>query len=80
MGSSFKSDIHQREYLKANYSRIIDEIKFHHENGAPEVVDTFLRRFEAAPIQEKALLLRELKERTGPKLLHKHERKNLRKI
>lgn len=32
-----------REYLKANHSRIIDEIKLHHENRAPEVVDMLIK-------------------------------------
>ncbi len=69
-----------REYLKVNYSRMIDEIHMHHEDDAPEVVDAFLRRFEAASVQEKGIMLRELKQRSGPKLLYKRERKNLRKI
>ena len=69
-----------REYLKVNYSRMIDEIHMHHEDHAPEVVDAFLRRFEAASVQEKGIMLRELKQGSGPKLLYKRERKNLRKI
>jgi PiT family inorganic phosphate transporter len=69
-----------REYLKVNYSRMIDEIHMHHEDDAPEVVDAFLRRFEAASVQEKGIMLRELKQRSGPKLLYKRERKNLRRI
>ena len=49
---------------------MIEEIKLHHENDSPEVVDAFLRRFEAAPVREKDLMLLELKQRAGPKLLH----------
>lgn len=64
-----------REYLKVNYSRMIEEIKEHHENDAPEIVDAFLRRFEVASIEEKSMMLRELKQRAGPKLLYKRERK-----
>ena len=69
-----------REYLKVNYTRMIEDIKLHHEGNSPEVVDAFLRRFEAAPIQEKGMMLRELKQSTAPKVLYKRERRNLRRI
>ncbi len=59
---------------------MIDEIKMHHENDAPETVNEFLRRFEEASVLEKGDMLRELKKRSGPQLLYKRERKNLRKM
>jgi PiT family inorganic phosphate transporter len=69
-----------REYLKVNYARMIDEIKLHHEDDDPEVVDAFLRRFETVSVQEKGIMLRALKQRAAPKVLYKSERKNLGKI
>lgn len=69
-----------REYLKLNYARMIEEIKMHHKNDRPEVVDEYLRRFEEASIIEKGEMLNELKKRAGPQLLYKSERKNLRKM
>ncbi len=69
-----------REYLKVSYSRKVEEIKLHHQDNEPEAVTDFLERFEAAPVQEKGEMLRELKKRAGPSLLHKRERKELGKI
>jgi len=69
-----------REYLKVNYSRQIEEIKAHHQEDDPAAVAAFLARFEAATIQGKGELLRELKQKAVPQLLHKRERKDLRKI
>jgi PiT family inorganic phosphate transporter len=69
-----------REYLKVNYARMIDEIKLHHEDDAPEVVDALLRRFEAASVQEKGIMLAAMKQRAAPKVLLKRERRNLRKM
>ena len=69
-----------REYLKVSYSRKVEEIKLHHQDNEPEAVTDFLERFEAAPVQEKGEMLRELKKKAGPGLLHKRERKELSKI
>lgn len=73
-----------REYLKANYERIIEEIKMHHldrEDGL-EAVDAFLATFEAAPLAEKSRMLKELKRQTkrGQGYISKRERKRLRKV
>lgn len=69
-----------REYIKVNYSRMIEEIKVHHADESPEEVAAFLSRFEAATVRERGEMLRALKAQKGPKLLHKAERKDLRKI
>jgi PiT family inorganic phosphate transporter len=69
-----------RESLKVNYARMIDEIKLHHQDDAPEVVDALLRRFEAASVQEKGIMLAAMKQRAAPKVLLKRERRNLRKM
>ncbi len=69
-----------REYLKVSYSRKIEEIKLHHQEDDPEAVAAFLARFEAAGVQEKQEMLRALKKKAAPAVLHKRERKDLRKI
>lgn len=68
-----------REYLEANHARLLGEIREHHQNDAPEVVDQFLDDFEAADVREKGLLLAELKKKRGPNI-HKIDRKELRKM
>jgi inorganic phosphate transporter, PiT family len=69
-----------REYLKVNYSRMIEEIKLHHVEGSPEEVETLLARFEAATVRERGTMLRELKRLKAESVLRKVDRKNLRKI
>ena len=69
-----------REYLKVSYSRKVEEIKLHHQDNEPEAVADFLERFEAASVQEKGEMLHQLKQKAGTSLLHKRERKELRKI
>jgi len=69
-----------REYLKVSYSRKIEEIKLHHQDNDPEAVAEFLARFKAGTIEEKQDMLRSLKQKSGPGLLHKKERKDLGKI
>jgi PiT family inorganic phosphate transporter len=69
-----------REYIKVNYSRMIEEIKLHHADSGPEAVGAFLTKFEAATVRERGDMLRALKQQRGPRLLYKAERKDLRKI
>ncbi len=68
-----------REYLEANHARLLDEIREHHKEDAPEAVEAFLEKFEFADVTEKGWLLREIKEKRGPGLFKK-ERKELRKV
>ena len=69
-----------REYLKVSYARRIEEIRRHHQQDDPAAVEAFLARFEAATIQEREEMLKELKKKAAPPLLHKKERKDLGKI
>ncbi len=70
-----------REYLEANYARMIDEIKEHHQDDSPEVVEAFLNEFEAANLTEKGEMLQQLKQRKKKDpLLAKSERKQLKKV
>jgi inorganic phosphate transporter, PiT family len=73
-----------REYLKANYDRIIAEIEMHHRDQEVEheEVEAFLHAFERAPIREKGRMLKQLKKRgkRGESYISKRERKDLRKV
>ncbi len=69
-----------REYLKANYARMINEIESHHQGADRAEVEAFLERFEAAPLEEKGLMLQQLKEHKAPAELSKQERKGLKKV
>jgi PiT family inorganic phosphate transporter len=72
-----------REYLKTNYSRIVEEIKSHHPEGDQAALDEFMTRFSAATIEERGYMLARLKQdfkqRQGPNYLEKSDRKRLRK-
>ncbi len=73
-----------REYLKANYARIIAEIEAHHQaqESEREVIEAYLAAFEAASMQDKGRMLRELKQKgkAGQSAFSKQERKDLRKV
>lgn len=72
-----------REYIKNRYNGMIAEIRAHHPEGDRNAVNTFLERFDAATVQEKGLMLKELKikakEQMDPEILSKVERKGLNK-
>lgn len=72
-----------REYLKTNYSRIVEDIKSHHPPGDQAALDAFMARFTAATIEERGAMLaqlkRDFKQKQGPDYLEKSERKLLRK-
>ena len=73
-----------REYLKSNYDRMVAEIKAHHPEGDLAAIEAFIARFEKASIEQKADMLRDLKERSkkseDPAHFSKLERKGLRKV
>jgi inorganic phosphate transporter, PiT family len=73
-----------REYLKSSYARMLDDIKAHHPEGDQEAIDLFLQRFSKATIDQKGVMLRELKQRSKKQLdpahFSKTERKGLRKV
>jgi PiT family inorganic phosphate transporter len=72
-----------REYLKASYVRLEDEIRAHHEEGDIPAVNDFLIRFKAASLKQKGVMLAELKMQSKLKLdpanFSKPERKGLKK-
>ena len=72
-----------REYLKSNYARMLDEIKAHHPEGDLAAIEAFVARFEKASVEEKGVMLRDLKQRSkkleDPAHFSKGERKGLKK-
>ncbi|MEE8438441.1 MAG: inorganic phosphate transporter [Micropepsaceae bacterium] len=69
-----------REYTKANYSRMIEEIKLRYADNSPADVKAFLMRFEGATVRERSEMLRALKKMKSQGVLSKSDRKGLRKI
>lgn len=73
-----------REYLKANYARMEDEIRAHHPDDDLGAIDAFLTQFKAATLEEKGVMLAELKMKSklhmDPAHFSKVERKGLRKV
>ncbi len=69
-----------REYLKASYSRMVEEIKAHHTGADEAVVEAFLVAFRRANISTKARMLKQLKERSTAAQLSKSERRKLKKV
>jgi PiT family inorganic phosphate transporter len=70
-----------REYLKANYQRMIRQIEEHHEGQEREIVEAFIRRFDKANLAEKGRMLQDLKTKSLENDAHltKKERKGLKK-
>jgi len=71
-----------REFIKASYAKMIDEIKRHHAGKDQKEVEAFLEKFNRASVTNKGLMLSELKQqakKTAP-ILTKEERKALRKV
>ena len=69
-----------REFLKSNYSGMIEEIKHHHEDDDQEAVESFLDEFDEAPLDRKNEMLELLKEKSAKAHLSKKERKQLSKV
>ncbi len=69
-----------REYIKKNYSRMIEEIRHHHTGKDQAETEAFIRRFEAASVIEKGEMLKELKKKSRHAPITKKERKALRRV
>ncbi|MCW9013040.1 MAG: inorganic phosphate transporter [Gammaproteobacteria bacterium] len=69
-----------REYLKASYSTMIEEIKDHHHDQDETIVEAFLIEFKRASLDDKKYMLQQLKEHSAKAELTKSERKSLRKV
>ncbi len=69
-----------REYLKSNYARMLDEIEMHHQGKDEDEVKHFLHEFDRATIEEKRIMLEQLKKHNAEADLSKSERKGLKKV
>ncbi|MDP1534124.1 MAG: inorganic phosphate transporter, partial [Rubrivivax sp.] len=72
-----------REYIKANYGRMIETIEEHHEEHDREIVEAYLEKFRAADFEEKGAMLARLKaskQAVEESHLSKKERKGLKSI
>ena len=70
-----------REYIKSNYARMLDDIREHHTDKDPEAVEELLARFEAANVEMKGQMLREMKaQSSSDRLLGKKERQGLGRV
>jgi PiT family inorganic phosphate transporter len=69
-----------REFIKTNYSQMLDEIKSHHLGDDKEMVSRYLNDFTKADVKSKRIMLEQLKARTAEAHLSKSERKQMRKV
>jgi PiT family inorganic phosphate transporter len=69
-----------REYLKRNYSRMVEQIQLHHLGREDKTdVERFLDDFRAANLEGKRQMLQQLKEHTADADLSKKERRKLKR-
>ncbi|MCB1801794.1 MAG: inorganic phosphate transporter [Gammaproteobacteria bacterium] len=69
-----------REFLKASYSKMVDEIKAHHQGKDEAEVESFLLEFRKASVVKKGQMLQQLKEHSARADLSKKERKGLKRV
>ena len=68
-----------REYLKRNYSRMMEQIQLHHLGKDKTDVEKFLEEFAAANLEEKAHMLQRLKDHALEADLSKKERRQMKR-
>ena len=69
-----------REYLKKSYAKMLEQIHLHHLGRDEAVVEKFLQDFRYANLNEKAVMLQQLKEHTTEADLSKKERRSLKRV
>lgn len=69
-----------REHLKANYSRMVEEIRLHHDGHDAQAVQAYLEEFTQADVKAKQVMLEQLKARSAAVRLRKKEVKQIRKV
>lgn len=69
-----------REFIKTSYSEMIEEIKRHHAGADKEAVEEFLDRFSSASVDNKRVMLANLKAHAERAELSKAERKRIRRL
>ncbi len=68
-----------REYLKASYETLLAEIMHHHETDHPETIETYLKQYREASLDDMKIMLKELKANSESKPFTKEDRKRLKK-
>ena len=69
-----------REYLKRTHAKTIQEIRDHHQGADQQDVEAFIQQFETSSLQEKKIMLAQLKQKDADVDLTKKERKSLNKV
>jgi PiT family inorganic phosphate transporter len=69
-----------REYLKASYARMESDIMDHHQGKDQKEVEHFLEAFRRGSVDEKGIMLKQLKQHSAKADLTKKERKSLAKV
>ena len=69
-----------REYLKKNYARIVENIHLHHLGQDKTDVEAFLEKFQAADLESKRVMLKQLKDHSADVDLSKKERRGLKRV
>ena len=69
-----------REFLKASYSKMVAEIRAHHQGRDEAEVTAFLNEFRKATVTKKGRMLQQLKEHSASADLSKKERKGLKRV
>lgn len=68
-----------REYIKSSHANMLHEIRHHHQGADQQVVEVFLVNYTKANLESKAVMLRELKQKSAVAQLSAVERKMLKK-
>jgi len=69
-----------REYLKRNFAHMVEVIQLHHLDRDKTVVEQFLKDFQAANLETKGHMLKQLKEHSVDADLSKKERRGLKRV
>ncbi len=69
-----------REYLKNSYARMVDEIIDHHQGKDQREIEAFLEQFQRASVDEKGVMVDQLKQNSASAELSKKERKSLKRV
>lgn len=69
-----------REYIKANYAKTLREIEDHHHDSDQAVVAELIQEFKDASLEEKRVMLIQMKKHKAKAELSKKERKGLGRI
>jgi len=69
-----------REFIKKSYFHMVEEIQAHHVGADKEVVEDFLHRFSKSSLDQKRVMLEQLKAHTETADLSKLEVKQIRKV